>query len=158
MVQRLLRRSQAPRSDPHGWVAWHRLQFLCDTWLEQRPFVLNPLDALTYTDSPDKPQATVVGIIDCQRNVRLLVELRFELRYFGDTLRVRCHSFLYIGWLGGEHLLLKYHNHHEDRDEYHHRIYDPSTGRQICYERLERWQFPTLAETLDELEILAEGA
>ena len=157
MVQRLLRGSQAPRSDPHGWVAWHRLQFLCDTWMEQRPFVLNPLDALAYKDSGGE-QALITGTIDCQRDGRLLVELRFDMGYSGNTLRAWCHSFLYIGWLGGEHLLLKYHNHHEDRDEYHHRIYDPNSGRQVCYERLERWQFPTLAETLDELETLAEGA
>lgn len=156
MVQRLLRRSPAPRNDPHGWVTWERCKFLCEMWMEQRPFVISPFSVLR-AKSDQLEAASIIGIIDCQHNVRLLVTLRFDLQYFGDTLRAWCHSFLYIGWLGGEHLLLKYHNHHEDRDEYHHRIYDPNSGRQVCYERLERWQFPTLAEVLDELETLAEG-
>ncbi len=73
----------------------------------------------------------------------LEVDKWFEARYFGSTLRVRCHTYTYIGWLPGEHLLLKYHNVHRDRGDYIHRVYDPATGKQILYERLERYQFPT---------------
>ena len=43
---------------------------------------------------------------------------------------------------------------HKDRDEFHHRIYDPETGEEICHETLERYQFPVCSEVLDELEYL----
>ena len=87
----------------------------------------------------------------------LEVEKWFETRYFGNTLRVRCHTYTYIGWLPGEHLLLKYHNLHADPNDYIHRVYHPDTGKQILYERLERYQFPIFPEVLDELEYLAQS-
>ena len=59
-----------------------------------------------------------------------------------------------MAWLPGEHLLLKYHNLHRDRDEYHHRIYDPRTGEEVFHETLERYQFPVMTEVLDELQTL----
>ena len=49
-------------------------------------------------------------------------------------------------------MVLKYHNHHADPDEYIHRVYDPVTGRDVLYEVLRREQFPVFAEVLDELE------
>ena len=52
---------------------------------------------------------------------------------------------------------LKYHNLHADPAEYIHRVYDPTTGEQVLYEVLERHQFPTFPEVLDELEYLARG-
>ena len=53
------------------------------------------------------------------------------------------------------YLLLKYHNLHKDRDEYHHRIYDPTTGEEVLHEVLERYQFPVFSEVMDELEYLS---
>ena len=53
--------------------------------------------------------------------------------------------------------LIKYHNLHRNPDEYVHRVYNPSTGKQILYETLQRYQFPTFSEVLDELEYLAES-
>ena len=50
---------------------------------------------------------------------------------------------------------MKYHNLHRDRDEYHHRIYDPTTGEEIAHEVLKRYQFPLFTEVLDELQILS---
>ena len=44
---------------------------------------------------------------------------------------------------------------HKDRDEFHHRIYDPETGEEICHETLERYQSPVCSEVLDELEYLS---
>ena len=69
-------------------------------------------------------------------------------------LRVRCYSFLYIAWIPGGPLLLKYHNHHRDPDEYIHRVYNPLTGEQVLYEILHRHQFPVFSEVLDELELV----
>ncbi len=97
------------------------------------------------------------GFVQCCKNVMLEVEKWFETRYFGNTLRVRCQTYMYIGWLLGEYLLLKYHNLHRDPDEYHHRVYDSTTGDELLHEILQRYQFPTFTEVLDELQIIAEG-
>ena len=95
------------------------------------------------------------GMVHCQKSVVLEVEKWFESRYSGSTLRVRCRIYRYIAWTLGGHLMLKYHNIHRDSNEYHHRVYDPATGREIFHEVLERYQFPTFPEVLDELEIIA---
>ncbi len=96
-------------------------------------------------------------MVQCRKNVMLEVEKWFEARYFGSTFRVRCHTYTYIGWLPGEHLLLKYHNLHSDPDDYIQRVYDPMTGEQVLYESLRRYQFPTFPQVLDELADLARG-
>ena len=96
------------------------------------------------------------GIVQCLKDVLLDVRKLFETRYSGHTLRIRCHTYVYVGWLQDEHLLLKYHNVHSDRDEYHHRIYDPSTGAEMFHEVLKRYQFPVLTEVLDELQALTQ--
>ena len=77
----------------------------------------------------------------------LEVEKWFQTRYFGSTMRVRCHTYTYIGWRPGEHLLLKYHNLHRD----------PDGGEEILHEVFQRYQFPTFPEVLDELKVLSQG-
>lgn len=49
-------------------------------------------------------------------------------------------------------MVLRYHNIHERDTDFHHRVYDPLTGEQVLYETLERHQFPTLSEVIDEIE------
>ena len=95
-------------------------------------------------------------MVFCQRNVNLQVENLLETRYIGTQgmLQVRCYSFIYVAWIPGSHLVLKYHNHHTNPDEYIHRVYNPTTGQQTLYEILHRHQFPVFSEVLDELEIL----
>ena len=95
-------------------------------------------------------EGQVLGLKD----VTLEVGKEFDLSYAGNVLRVRCHTYRYIAWLPGQHLLLKYHNLHRDSDEYHHRIFDPSTGDELVHEILRRDQFPLFTEVLDELQIL----
>ena len=99
----------------------------------------------------------MTGRVHCLKDVVLEVEKEFETQYSGNILRVRCHTYAYIGWLQGRHLILKYHNLHRDKDENHHRIYDPARGEEVFHEILERRQFPIFAEVLDELQILTEG-
>ncbi len=96
------------------------------------------------------------GRVHCRKGVVLEVGKEFDIRYSGNILRVRCYSYSYIGWLLGQHLLLKYHNLHHDPDEYHHRIYDPATGNELHHEVLKRHQFPIFTEVLDELQILTQ--
>ena len=82
----------------------------------------------------------------------------FEVAYDRTgRIFVRCFQFRYVGLLPGNHLLLKYHNLHRNPNEYVHRVYNPVTGRQSGYELLQRYQFPTFPEVLDELEYLARG-
>ena len=70
---------------------------------------------------------------------------------------MRCYSYRYVGIVPGRCLLLKYHNRHANPDDYIHRVYDPVTGKQALYEVLQRHQFPTFSEVLDELECLARA-
>ena len=91
----------------------------------------------------------------CHRNVILEVENEFQYRHIGrgGILQVRCYHFLYVAWVRGGHLVLKYHNHHSNADQYIHRAYNPLTGQQVLYETLLRRQFPLFPEVLDELEL-----
>ena len=95
------------------------------------------------------------GHIYCLRGMVLEVEKWFELQYFGSLLKVRCFSYRYAAWIPGKHPLLRYHNVHANDDDYHHRVFDPETGEEVLYERLQRHQFPVLSEILDELELIA---
>ena len=106
--------------------------------------------------SEDEGVLYLEGHVHCRKGVLLEVGKEFHIRYSGNTLRVRCYSYSYIGWLMGQHLLLKYHNLHTDRNEYHHRIYNPVTGEELHHEVLERHQFPTFTEVLDELQTLTQ--
>jgi hypothetical protein len=73
----------------------------------------------------------------------------------GGRLLVKGIQFRYIGYIKSSHLLLKYHNLHQDPSEYIHRIFDIKTGKELLSETLTRSQFPTFPEVLDELELIA---
>ena len=156
MVLRLSRDGLDPQGDPHDWNSWDHYRTIHETRLNQHPFVSDTPDTLVFSHG-DEVEISLVGLVYCQKNVVLEVEKWFETQHAGNTLRVRCYSYSYIGWLRGEHLLLKYHNLHEDKDEYHHRVYDPDTGKEAFHEILERRQFPVFSEVLDELETITEG-
>jgi hypothetical protein len=51
-------------------------------------------------------------------------------------------------------LVLKYHNWHQNPDDYIHRVYDPDAGEEVFNETLTRFQFPVFTEVLDEAEYL----
>ena len=95
------------------------------------------------------------GQVYCLRDVVLEVEKLMVVRYSGGQRRVRTVSFRYAAWISGGHPVLRYHNQHWSDDDYHHRAFDPRTGEQILHETLQRYQFPTFTEVLDELEIIA---
>ena len=99
------------------------------------------------------------GLVYCHRNTVLEVEKAYHTRRIGGggIIQVRCYSFLYVGWIAGGNLVLKYHNHHADPNEYVHRVYHPITGAEVLYEVLHRHQFPVFAEVLDELEAVTRG-
>ena len=96
------------------------------------------------------------GQVYCTRGAILEVDHNLQTRFIGrgGIVQVRCYRFLYVGWIPGSNLLLKYHNHHANPDEYTHRVYDPGSGEEVLYEELHRHQFPVFSEVLDELEII----
>ncbi len=94
------------------------------------------------------------GDVHCSRGVTLRVEKRFESRYSGGLRRIRCYSYRYAAWVTGGNPVLRYHNVHQNDDDYHHRVFDPLTGEEVFYERLERYQFPLFNEVLDEIELV----
>ena len=156
MVLRLLRGSIPPRKDPHDWNSWDHYQTIHENRLSEHPFVVSFRDTLDFTFSVEDSDLYLLGQVYCEKGVILEVEKEFDVRYFGNILCIRCHNYRYIAWLPGEHPLLKYHNIHEDGDEYHHRIYDPATGIELHHEVLKRYQFSIFTEVLDELEVLTQ--
>ena len=155
MVRGLSRASLDAQKDPHDWNSWDHYRTIHDARLSQHPFIADEPDTLSFEHRAGDV-IYLTGRVYCRKNVVLQVEKRFETRWSGNVLRVRCHSYAYVAWVPGQHLLLKYHNLHRDHDEYHHRIYDPVTGEEIFHEILERRQFPTFSEVLDELQLLTE--
>ena len=152
MVFSLSRSQIAPRKDPHDWNSWDHYRTIQDIRLSEHTFAVK--DTLAFSEVAEG-ELLLRGFVTCQKSVVLEVEKWFDIQYFGNTPRVRCHTYVYIGWLRREHLLLKYHNLHQDPNEYIHRVYNPDSGDEVLYEILERYQFPTLPEVLDELEIIA---
>lgn len=92
----------------------------------------------------------------CQRGVLLEVDKTLETEQSGGQLRVRGSSYRYVAWIPrGQGVnptkVLRYHNIHFHDSDYHHRVFDPLTGEEVLYETLERHQFPTLSEVIDEI-------
>ena len=94
------------------------------------------------------------GDIHCFRRVVLRVEKRFQSRYSGGLRRIRCYSYRYVAWVEKGHPVLRYQNVHRNDDDYHPRVFNPLTGEEVFYERLERYQFPLFNEVLDEIDIV----
>lgn len=120
--------------------------------------MVNFRDSLHFETPDDRNPFRLQGIVQCRKEVQLLVTKKFEISHDGTgRMYVRCYSYRYVGFVPGSHLLLKYHNLHDNPDDYIHRVYDPSTGVEQFHESLQRYQFPTFPEVLDELEHLASG-
>lgn len=93
----------------------------------------------------------------CLRGAILEVEKKLQVIYSRGQRRVRTFSYRYVGWIENVGPVLRYHNLHEDPNEYHHRVLDPYTEETVFYEMLHRHQFPTFSEVLDELELLTRS-
>ena len=108
---------------------------------------------MIFDDTQDD-EIIIRGNVYCPRGVILEVEKRMDVRHSRGHRRVRTFSYRYAAWVENLGPVLRYHNLHGDLDEYHHRILDPRTGETVFHETLERRQFPTFTEVLDELEVL----
>ncbi len=85
------------------------------------------------------------------------VEKYLETKRTGGIRRVRAYLYRYAAWVEGRHPVLRYHNIHTADDDYHHRVFNWRTGKEVLRETLERSQFPTLSEVLDEVEQVVEA-
>lgn len=145
-------------TDPHGWNSYDHYRTIHEKRLAEHPFLDDSrpntikfqfieLDGVLYLH--------LEGRCFCNRDAILEVEKIFETRYSGRTLQIRGVLYRYIAWVRGSNPILKYHNLHENRDEFIHRVYNPNTGHETLYEFLTRSQFPLFSEVLDEMELIA---
>ncbi len=156
MVSRLRRAEISPRNDPHDWNSWDNYRNVHNRRLSEHSFVVGFSDTLVFKLSETEATLRLDGFIECQGSVLLEVTKEFDLRYDGNgRMYVRCYRYRYIGLVPGSHVLLKYHNLHNDPNQYVQRVYDPSGGAELLHEVLRPDQFPTFSEVRDELEYLA---
>ena len=99
----------------------------------------------------------MVGFLFCLHNVVMQVRKGLNVRRMGGLPQVRGFSYRYVAWVQGHHALLRYHNIHLNDDDYHHRVLNWRTGEEVLYETLERHQFPTLSEVLDEVQAVYQA-
>lgn len=114
-------------------------------------------DTLVFELSEDEGILLLLGHVQCLNDTELWVTKKLEIAYDNNNrMRVRCYSYRYVGLVPGDRWLLKYHNLHADPNEYIHRVYNPQDADNPFTECLQRYQFPTFSEVLDEFQILVE--
>ena len=115
-------------------------------------------DTLVFELSEDEGILTLTGYVQCIADAVLYVTKHFEISYDNNhQMSVRCYRYRYIGCLEGNRWLLKYHNLHDDPNEYIHRVHNPEDANNPFTETLQRYQFPTFPEVLDEFQTLVEN-
>ena len=160
MDARLSRAAIDRQTDPPDWNSYDHYRTIHEKRLEEHFFVdeSNPNTIeFEFVEVHDQLLLHMVGHCYCARGVTLEVEKWFDTRVRGSMLQVCGVIYRYVAWVRGGHLILKYHNVHENPDEYHHRAYDISSGDEILYEKLARFQFPTFTDVLDEIELLTRS-
>ena len=154
------RSSVVRRRDPHGWNSYGHYRTIHEKCLAEHPFIneeqSNTIE-FSFLETGGVLFLRMAGRCFCRRGVLLEVDKLFETRYVGRTLQVRGSRYAYIAWVGASNLVLKYHNVHQDSDQYIHRAYDSQTGNEILYEVLSRFQFPVFTEVLDEAEVITRA-
>ncbi len=94
----------------------------------------------------------MTGRVYCQRGVILDVEKMLETSLVGGSVKVRGEKYKYVARVPSRYNVLRYHNIHLNDPYYHHRVFNPLTGEEVFYEKLERSQFPNFTGVLDEIE------
>jgi hypothetical protein len=144
--------------DPHDWNSYDHYQTIHEIRIEQHPFVDHERpNTVIFDETEADDLITQRGQVYCLCGAILEVEKRLRVSYSGGQRRVRTFSYRYVGWIENTGPVLRYHNLHEDPDEYHHRVLDPYTEDTLFYETLHRHQFPTFSEVLDELEVITRS-
>ena len=148
------------KRDPHGWNSYDHYRTIHEKCLAEHSFINesqpNTIE-FAFLELNGVLFLRMAGRCYCRRGVLLEVDKLFETRYSGRVLQIRGIRYVYVAWITGSTLVLKYHNVHQDPQEYVHRAYDPNTGNEILYETLTRFQFPVFTEILDESEVLTRA-
>lgn len=153
MDARFSRSSIPERRDPHDWNTWDNYHTIHDIRLGDHPFVDWSREQTLNFSEEDEGTIVQRGSIFCSNDVVVRVRKYLEThRTNKGLLRVRGFSYRYVAWVQGHHPLLRYHNTHLYDDDYHHRVFNWRTGEEVLYETLERFQFPTFSEVLDEVQ------
>lgn len=159
MDARLSRSRIVRKRDPHDWNSYDHYRTIHEKRLAEHPFVdESQPNTLEFKFVEDQGVRLLLheGRVYCKRGVILEVEKWFACRYAGEILQVKCILYRYVAWIKNGHPILRYHNLHENHDEYHHRVFDPQTGKPILYETLTRSQFPLFSEVLDEIDLVMQ--
>ena len=161
MDVRLPRSGIHPKTDPHGWNNWDKYKFINEKRLAEHPFVdSSKPHTLQYYDSGSN--ITVVeGYVFCKQGVVLEVQKRLEKKMVAGRVQVRGLQYRYVAWIPRDSSprgtpVLRYHNIHVSDEDYHHRVFNPQTGEQLLYEKLERSQFPVMSDILNEIAVILE--
>ena len=156
MVKKTPSDSPRPKSDPHNWNTLDHYRSIHDRCLETHSFVDHTRpDTLKFTDLGDTVR--LEGKVFCLRGVILAVEKILEVCEIGRQRKVRGKSYCYAAWIEGKHTILKYHNIHNNDDDYHRRAYDLLTGEEVSHKTVERREFPIFTDVLDELETMTDA-
>lgn len=156
-----LSRASIIGNDPHQWHTYEQYRIVHDQRLEEHPFIdSDKPNTLVFEQLRNEGVIVRVhleGDVYCHRDVTLKVEKWFETRTTQrGLLQVRGFIYRYIAYIRGEVWVLKYHNLHDDADEYVHRVRNIATDT-VYSEIIERHQFPVMTDVLDELEAITSG-
>ena len=148
------------KRDPHDWNSYDHYRSIHDKRLAEHPFVdTSRPDSIEFefVDAGYAPLLHMYGQVYCKRGLVLEVGKWFETRQPKRAFQIRGISYRYVVWITSDQLVLKYHNLHENPEEYHHRVYDLHSGAETLHETLTRLQFPTFTEVLDEAARLTQS-
>ena len=147
------------KRDPHNWNSYDHYRTIHEKRIAEHPFIdtfrQNTLEFQFY-EFNNIASLSLTGIVYCQRQITLDVEKWFLTRYIGKQLQVKCFSYRYIASKHRGTLILKYHNLHENPNDYIHRVFNPNNGELVFTEVLKRSQFPLFNEVLDEVDLLTQ--
>ncbi|MDQ3855456.1 MAG: DUF6516 family protein [Chloroflexota bacterium] len=145
----------AHRNWVRGWHPWDDYLLIHDHYMRSEPFVVE--DRLRWYLIPNElgtPKViALVGEIECQQDVVVLVHKAFEMRSgAGGQPEVRGVYYTYQALGPGGKTLVRYDNaHRHTPDEFHRHEYDPNTGEETGKSILAWQDIPTLAEFLKEV-------
>lgn len=120
MEARFARASLTVKTDPHQWHTFEQYRIVHDQRLLEHHFIdWSRPNTLVFEEVEDEGVLLIQlkGNLYCYNNVILEVTKLFETRWVGNLLQVRGLRYIYIGYKRGGHLLLKYHNVHDDPNE-----------------------------------------
>lgn len=150
------------RQNPHKWNSLENYQQIHQARIDNHSFVdHNRPDNIAFEvfDFEGDILVRMSGEIYCLHNIVVGIEKYMETRRTSNgKLQVRSFSFRYNAKVRGKGNVLRYDNGHRDTPhEFHRHVFDVNDGKQLRRDILTLEEMPTLAEMLDELQMLFKG-